>query len=203
LQKARLELVRLGELVLQMTRRGLAAAIEGKADELEAVRNEGTEIGRLPSAILQYIGRLSEGEHSAEESREIIGLIEDVNNLGGIVDVVSTNLVATGRQRSAEHVDLLSLRDENTSRFSRFVIERLEAIVAALGDTNTRQPMPFAAWKTEMDSLAAAARRSVFERIRLANVKDILRFRLANDLIEQLRQIGRLSLRIAENVQQG
>jgi len=32
-------------------------------------------------------------------------------------------------------------------------------------------------------------------------VQDVRRFRLANDLIEQLRQIGRLSLRIAANAQ--
>jgi len=41
----------------------------------------------------------------------------------------------------------------------------------------------------------------VFDRLELANVQDVLRFRLADDLIEQLRQIGRLSLRITKNGQ--
>src|SRR5215469_9362220 len=60
LQKARLETARLGQLVLQSARRGLLAAIEGKPHDLDMVRKGGAEIGRLASAILQYIGRLSE-----------------------------------------------------------------------------------------------------------------------------------------------
>ena len=51
-----------------------------------------------------------------------------------------------------------------------------------------------------MQSLTSAARTSVFEKVDLADVKDVLRYRLANDLIEQLRHIGRLSLRIAKNL---
>jgi len=42
----------------------------------------------------------------------------------------------------------------------------------------------------------------VLDRVKLAAVQDVVRFRLANDLIEQLRRIGRLSLRIARNAQQ-
>ena len=63
------------------------------------------------------------------------------------------------------------------------------------------KPVPVTAMKAEMERRTVAARKSVLERVKLADVQDVLRFRLANDLIEQLRQIGRLSLRIAENAQ--
>jgi phosphate:Na+ symporter len=201
LQRARLETARLGELVLQLTRRGLRAAIEGKPDDLEMVRGDGTEIGRLASAILQYIGKLSETEHTAEDSSEVIKLIETVNDLESISDVVSTNLLATGQERLAERVDLASLRDESTLSFARFVIDTLQQTVASLGDANTADLTPVAAGKAEMKSRAIAARKSVFERLKLADVQDVLRFRLADDLIEQLRQIGRLSLRITKKAQ--
>jgi phosphate:Na+ symporter len=201
LQKARLETVRLGELVLQLTRRGLRAAIEGKPDDLEMVRSDGTEIGRLASTILQYVGKLSETEHTAEDSSEVIKLIETVNDLESISDVVATNLTATGQERLAERVDLASLRDESTLRFATFVIETLQQTVASLGDANTANLAPVAAGKAEMKSRASAARKSVFERLKLADVQDVLRFRLADDLIEQLRQIGRLSLRITKKAQ--
>lgn len=200
LQRVRLETARLGELVLQLTRRGLRAAIEGKPDDLEMVRSDGTEIGRLASAILQYIGKLSEAEHTAEEAQEVIQLIETVNDLESISDVVSTNLTATGQERLAERVDLASLRDESTLRFAGFVIETLQETVAGLGGgASTATLASVAAGKAEMKTRAIAARKSVFERLKLADLRDVLRFRLADDLIEQLRQIGRLSLRIARN----
>jgi len=201
LQKARLETARLGELVLQVARRGSVAAIVGKPSDFETVRNDGTEIGRLASAILQYIGKLSEEEHTAEDSREMIKLIEIVNDLESISDVVSTNLLATGQQRLAERVDLASLRDDSTSRFAAFITEKFEETVAILGDANTAKSVSVAATKAEMESLALAARHSVLDRIKLADVQDVLRFRLVNDLIEQFRRIGRLSLRIAEHAQ--
>jgi phosphate:Na+ symporter len=201
LQKARLETARLGELVLELTRRGLLAAIEGQPHELETVRNNGTEMGRLASAILQYIGKLSLAEHTAEDSREVIELIETVNDLESISDVVAVNLMATGQERLAERVDLASLRDESTLRFAGFVTETLQQAVASLGDTNTAGPAPVAARKAEMKSLAIAARKSVLDRLKLADLQDVLRFRLADDLIEQARQIGRLSLRITRNAQ--
>jgi phosphate:Na+ symporter len=201
LQKARLETARLGELVLQLARRGPMVAIEGKPPDLETLRSDGTEIGRLASAILQYLGKLSEAEHTAEDSGEIIKLIETVNDLESISDVASTNLLATGQQRLAEQADLASLRDESVGRFAAFISEMLEETAAMFGDDNTAKSVPVAARKAEMDRLAIAARKSVLDRVKLADVQDVVRFRLANDLIEQLRRIGRLSLRIAENAQ--
>jgi phosphate:Na+ symporter len=201
LQKARLETARLGELVLQLARRGLRAAIEGKPRDLDMVRNDGTEIGRLAAAILQYIGKLSAVEHTAEDSQEVINLIETVNNLESISDVVSVNLIATGQERLAERVDLASLRDESTSRFAVYVLETLQETVGSLGDANAAIPAPAPASKAEMKNRATTARKSVFDRVKLADVQDVLRFRLADDLIEQLRQIGRLSLRITKKAQ--
>jgi phosphate:Na+ symporter len=200
LQKVRLETARLGELVLQVARRGPTVAIEGTPSDLQTLRTGGTDIGRLASAVLQYIGKLSEQEHTAEDSREIIRLIETVNDLESISDVVTMNLIATGEQRLAERVDLASLRDESTSRFAAFITETLRETVAMLGDEKPAKSVPVAEWKSEMDSLAIAARKSVLDRVKLADVHDVLRFRLADDLIDQVRRIGRLSLRIAKKV---
>lgn len=201
LQSARLETARLGALVLHLAQRGPMAAVAGTPPDLQALRTEGTESDRLAAAILQYIGKLSEQEHSGEESQEMIKLIETVNELETISDVVSTNLIATGEHRLAERVDLASLRNDSAARFATFITERFAETVAMLGDSNTAKPVPVAATKAEMETLAIAARKSVLDTVKLADVQDVLRFRLANDVIEQLRQIGRLSLRIAEKTQ--
>jgi hypothetical protein len=49
-----------------------------------------------------------------------------------------------------------------------------------------------------MKALTSAARKSVLDRLKLADVHDVVRIRLIDDLIEQLRQVGRLSLRITK-----
>ena len=70
-----------------------------------------------------------------------------------------------------------------------------------LGDAGAAGPVPVAATKAEMESLAMAARKSVLDTVKLADLQHVLRFRLANDLIEQFRWIGRLGVRVAENSQ--
>jgi hypothetical protein len=82
-------------------------------------------------------------------------------------------------------------------RFAGFVTDTLQETVASLGEANTADLAAVAARKAEMKSLTSAARKSVLDRLKLADVHDVVRFRLVDDLIEQLRQIGRLSLRIA------
>jgi phosphate:Na+ symporter len=130
LQRARLETARLGALVLQVARRGPLVAIEGTPPDLEALHTRGAEIGRLASAILQYIGKLSELEHTAEDSREMIKLVETVNDLESISDVLSKTLISTGEQSLADGVDLASLREESTARFAAFTFETLQKTVA-------------------------------------------------------------------------
>ncbi len=201
LQKARLETAHLGDLVLQLARRGPMAAVEGTPADLEALRTGNTETGRLGSAILQYIGKLSERELTAEDSREMIELIETVNDLEGISDVVSMNLIATGRQRLADRIDLKSLHEASTSRLAEFVTEQLQATIGTLGDASAAATVPVAKTKAQMDRLAIEARKGALDRVNLADMQDVVRFRLVNDVIDQLRQIGRLSLRIARNVQ--
>jgi len=200
LLKVRLEVARLGELVLAMTRRGPTVAIEGKPHEIEALRSEGAEIDRLASAILHYIGRLSETEHGDEQSRSLIALTETVNYLEAIGDLIAANMVATGQQRLVDGVDLARLRDEGTLQLGRTVIGILARVVATLGEgAEAAAPVPITEVKAELEQKAAAARRHVLEQVKLAREADVLSFRLANDLIEQFRQVGRLSLRIAES----
>jgi phosphate:Na+ symporter len=201
LQRARLEVGRLGELVLNMARRGPSVAIEGTQTDFEALRAENIEVGRLGSAILLYVGKLSAVEHT--ESREMIELIQTVVNLENISEVVSTNLLATGQQRLADRVDLVSLRDPSIAPLADFVTEKLHATIVMLGNTHPAKSVQVSEAKAEMDSLTIAARKNVLDRVNLAEERDVLRFRLANDLIVQLRQIGRLTLRIAEDAHAG
>lgn len=197
IHKLQLEIERAGSLVLDMVRRGAPLAIRGSQAEIEALQADGAQIGRLASAMLRYIGRLSEVEHTDEESRELVRLTETVNDLESISAVVSTNMIATGQQRLTERVDLESLRDADTAAFAGFVTTQLEKTVAAFGDPDRAQAPPTDGAREELERLAAAARKSVLERLRLADETAVLSFRLANDLIEQFKQIGRLSARIA------
>jgi phosphate:Na+ symporter len=91
LQRICLELARLGESVLAMVRRAPTVAVEGRPEDLQDLLGQDDEIDRLESAILVYVGRLSQVEHTEAEGRQMAGLAQIANNLESISDIVTTN----------------------------------------------------------------------------------------------------------------
>jgi phosphate:Na+ symporter len=198
LERIRLELARSGELVLAMVRRAPPILVEGKLEDLQTLLGEDDDIDRLESAILVYIGRLSEGEHTEEEGQQMIGLTQIANNLESIGDVVTTNLVSLGQQRVVEGIDLARLRDQSTSQFVETVTRNLEQAIGTISQPNADKAAEVIASKRTIEDLAAAARKSFSAKLQLADKKDVQSFRLASGMLEQLKQIAQLARRIAE-----
>jgi phosphate:Na+ symporter len=92
---------------------------------------------------------------------------------------------------------LARLRDENTSRFADAVIRNLEHAVETISQPGSGETSRVVVTNAEIEALAAAARQSVMDKLRLANKADVLGFRLATDMIEQFTQIARFSRTIA------
>jgi phosphate:Na+ symporter len=197
LQRIRLELARLGQQVLEIVRRGPNVAINRQPGDISSLIDQGQEIERLGSAILHYIGRLSQAEHSSKESQRMLDFAQTVTSLEGVSDIVATNLVSVAQQRLKEGVDLARLRDENMSRFAEAVIRNLKHAVETISQRGPRETSRVVATKAEIEALAAAARQSVMDKLRLADKADVLGFRLATDMIEQFTQIARFSRTIA------
>jgi phosphate:Na+ symporter len=196
LERVRLEVARLGGLVLRTVRVGLATVVE----DFQAVLEEEQEIDRLTALILHYIGRLSLVEHSEDEGRQMVGFARITSSLDGIRDVVMNNLISGRQQRREEGVDPARLRDEHTARFEEAVIRKLEGAIGMIDREDTGDAPVVA--KAEIETLAAAARQSLLDRLRVGDKADVLNFRLATDRIEYLRQIARFSRRIAKTVQE-
>ncbi|MEK1889132.1 MAG: Na/Pi cotransporter family protein [Phyllobacterium sp.] len=201
LQRVRLELARLGEQVLETVRREAVLVVNGKVDDISALLEQDKQIERLATAILHYIGRLSQEEHSAKESRQMVDLAQVVTSLEGINDVVTTNLVSVNQQRLAEGIDLSLLHDEHTARFGQAVIDNLGRAVEIIGAPDTAKASRVVAAKAEIEGLATAAHQSVLTKLRPEDKANVINFRLASDVIEQFKQVARFSRAIAEATQ--
>jgi phosphate:Na+ symporter len=198
LERLCLELARMGELVLAMVRRSPTLTLDGRLEDLQTLVHQQNEINQLESAVLAYIGRLSESEHSEEEGRKMVDLTQTAFDLKSIGDVVATNLVSLGQQRVEERIDLARLRDESTSQFIDAVTRSLEQAIGTIGQPNAGEAEQVLASKGVIQELAAAARKRFTEKLQLADKKDVQSFRLAADMIEQFKQIAHFARRIAE-----
>jgi phosphate:Na+ symporter len=202
LQRITLELARLGELVLAMVRRSFAVIGAGRLEDLQAVIDRCDEIDRLQYAILVYVGRLSEMQHSEEEGQRLVGLAQAADHLQSVSDIVKTNLVSLGQQRVAEGIDLKRLRDENTAQFAETVVQNLEQAIGTISQPNASEAEQVIEAKKVVEELAATARKNILDKLLLSDEKDLLSFRLTSGLIEYSKQIAYFARRIAEITQE-
>jgi phosphate:Na+ symporter len=198
LERVRLELARMGELTLAMVQRARRIVVDGQREDLQKLLTQDDEIDKLESAILVYLDKLSLTEHTDGEGRQMIGLAQISSALESVGDVVTTNLVSLGQQRVAEQIDLLRLRNESTSEFASLVIGNLEQAIATIGHPDVSQATQVIAAKSAIQERAAAARQSLLANLQLSEKKDVLSFRLANDMIEHFKQIAYFARQIAE-----
>ncbi|MGF6963610.1 phosphate:Na+ symporter [Paraburkholderia sp. WC7.3g] len=200
LQRVRIELTRLGAQVLEVVQRGSQMVSTGTMEEINQMLDQDRESDRLAFEILQYIGRLSQGQHSEDEGQQIVGYTQVTSHLESISGIVGTTLMNVGQQRMTQQIDLLRLRDATTTQFSEAVIRNLEQAIRTIEAPDPEEVAKVIDAKAGIDKLAATARQVVLAKLQLADKADVVTFRLAMDLIEQGRQIAQFARAIAKNV---
>ncbi|WP_343056431.1 Na/Pi cotransporter family protein [Paraburkholderia ultramafica] len=198
LERVRLELTRLGQLVLDVVRTGSNMVSSGTIEEINLLLDQDKETGRLASEILQYIGLLSQIDHSEEDGQQMVRFTRIASNLESISGIVGTNLVSASQQRLTHQIDLARLRDPATTQFADTVIRNLEQAIGTIRDPAASEAAQVIGAKAEIEKMAAAARQAVLAKLQLADKADVLSFRLAMDLIEQCRQIAQFARAIAK-----
>ncbi|ADG17344.1 Na/Pi cotransporter family protein [Paraburkholderia atlantica] len=200
LQRVRIELTRLGMQVLEVVQRGSQMVSTGTMEEINQMLDKDKESDRLSFEILQYIGRLSKGEHSEEEGQQMVGYTQVTSHLESISGIVGTTLLSVAQQRMTQQIDLLRLRDAATTQFSEAVIRNLEQAIRTIEAPDPEEVAKVIDAKAGIEKLAATARQVVLAKLQLADKADVVTFRLAMDLIEQGRQIAQFARAIAKNV---
>ena len=199
-QRVRLELIRLGNEVVEIVRVGTHIVVNGSIDEINAVLDRDKEVDRLTAEILYYIGRVSEEESSEDEGIERVGFTQVVTNLENISDMISTNLTSVSQQRLTEPVELARLAAVANSRFIDVVIENLAQVVAMIGEPDASAAQ--IGGKPEIKALVAHVRQGIVSNLQIAQKSEVQDYQLAVDMIEQYRQIARLSRGIGKAIAQ-
>ncbi|QBR03079.1 Na/Pi cotransporter family protein [Paraburkholderia pallida] len=200
LQRVRLEVSRLGNEVVDIVRDGTHVVVNGSIEEINALLDRDKEADRLSAEILHYVGRLSKAEHSEQEGLQMVGFTQVVANLENISDIIGTNLMAVSQQRLTERIELTRLNEVANSRFAEVVMQNLAAIVETIGEAGAIVGSQGIGTKGEIKTLAAQARQGILGDLQLAQKSEVLDYQLAVDMIEEYKQIARLSRGIAKVV---
>jgi len=77
----------------------LPALLSGNRDQLSKIATADDDIDALHGDIVLYLGKISQKSLSEAQTRELLGLMDAVNDLENIGDIIETDLIYLGNQR--------------------------------------------------------------------------------------------------------
>jgi phosphate:Na+ symporter len=198
--RARLEILNMGERVRTMLRRILPAVFNGEVEDLVAIRAMDEAVDVLHGRIIVYLGQLSRAGLREEESRRLISLMEAANDLENIGDVIETNLVTLGMQRSDEGVRISDATQEVLRGFHRTIQKSLELALQAVGQQNAEAAEAVVAMKEAVNALADNATLHEAQRLVADEPRRLEAYTLEVDILKNLKRVYYFAKRMARGV---
>ncbi|SDB91771.1 Na/Pi cotransporter family protein [Paraburkholderia lycopersici] len=196
--RVQLELTALGEQVQTLLRHSAALVASSTAQALSTVTSEDKAADSLSTAILTYIGTLSEAVHNDDEGRQLVDLARIATCLDAIREVATTSMLAIGQRRLAQSADVSLLRSPPAVQFAKGVIDHFTLAVKTITHPDADVVTHIVGAKAQIEAQSDLARRHIMSAVHLRNEEEAFIFRLANDMIEQLNEVARLSRAIAK-----
>ena len=197
LDRVRREIGRLGARVDDMLDSALPAIVSGSKAQLEALAEMDTDIDILHGYIVEYLGKISAGKMTSEESSEVMKLLQVANLLEQIGDVIETNLVKIGRQRIEEEVVVSKATQAFIKRYHQEVVRAFQAALKAISEEDNDAALMVKDMKLEMTKLAEETARHQVGRLVASAPNRLQTFNREMEIIENLSRIYRLCRKIA------
>jgi phosphate:Na+ symporter len=198
--RARLEILNMGDRVRAMLTRILPAVFEGEKEDLLAIRAMDEAVDVLHGRIIVYLGQLSRAGLREEESRKLISLMEAANDLENIGDVIETNLVTQGIQRLEEGIRISEATQEVLRGFHKTIQKSLELALQAVGQQNPEAARAVVAMKEAVNALADSATLHEARRLVADEPRRLEAYTLEVDILKNLKRVYYFAKRMARGV---
>lgn len=197
LDRARLELLRLGDRTKAMLVASLPAVLEGSPEELAGLAELDDAVDQLHGKIITYLGRISQTTLTEAQTDEMIRLMEATNDLENIGDIIETNLVALGGRRRESRVRVSAETRALLETFHGEVVKALDHAMVAVTQRNDRAASLVVDLKPRINELAAEAALHQAQRLVADAPQRLEAYSLETDTIENLKRIYYFCKRIA------
>ncbi|MCP4006249.1 MAG: Na/Pi cotransporter family protein [bacterium] len=200
LDRARLEILHMGDLVREMLRSILPAVLNGPRETVEEVGEMDNSVDALHGQIITYLGQISQVQLNASQTEELLQLMEAVNALENIGDIIETNLVALGIGRLTTDVRVSEATREVINEFHASVTKAFEASLLAITQKNEEAARVVVDMKREINRLADSAAMHEAKRLVATEPNRLPAYTLEIDILENLKRIYYFCKRMARVV---
>jgi phosphate:Na+ symporter len=196
LEQVREELGRLGDIIRAMLVEFPAKEGDATTQMFSEIYQRGKQVETLESAILQFLGRIRQGDLTSMESETHIALMSAAVSFRSLAEIIADDLVNVGRAISSGAVQGSTLKRTVLSEFYQSVQHAVDLAVEAVR-------RPHAAIRDEMEIISGQVNtfgESLMSQVAAGldarDAKSLDTVRLQTTFVNGLRQIFSLARRI-------
>ncbi len=200
LDRARLELLHMGEQVQAMLTQVMPAIINGDRNALDEVKRMDDTVDILHSQILSYMGRISKSQLTEKQTVDFLRLMEAINGLENIGDIIETDLVSSGHDAVDNQVKMSASTRKVLTDFHEAVQKAVGAAVQAVSQNNERMAQTVTTMKQEIANIVDASAAHLAERLIADEPNRIPTYSIEVDILEKLKRIYYFAKRMSKTV---
>ncbi len=200
LDRARLEILHLGDRVMEMLRAVLPAVLNGSRETLDEVESMDDAVDALHGYIVTYLGEISQKVLTKDQTQDFLKLMEATNDLENIGDIIETNLVTLGRDRIQEEVTISQQTQGVITDFHAVVTKAVSAAMQAVTQNSETAAGLVIDMKREINRLSGLAAIHQAERLVAKEPNRLPAYTIEMDILENLKRIFYFAKRMARVV---
>ena len=197
LERAQLEIGRLGDRVSEMYEAFLEPTFAHDTDRLEEIAEMDVDVDMLHARIVEYLARISSGELSRTETDSLIRLMQAANQIEHMGDLIETNLVGLGQKLSEDGVSVSAETADIIRDYHRKVGDALLESTHAFLESDKKLARRVRRLKPEMAEMARHSVRHALDRLVADEPNRLQAYTREMELIENLTRIFRHTRRLA------
>jgi phosphate:Na+ symporter len=200
LDRVRLEVLHMGEKVEDMFHRIMPAILSGNKAELNAIKDKDNDVDLLYEQIIEYMGLISKGTLSDNQTEEFLALMEAVGDLENIGDIIETNLVELGKRRLKAGFSISKPTHKVLSDFHKTVQRALSLAIQSVSQSNIDVAKTVIKMQQDISKLSESAAIHQTERLVAQEPNRIPAYTIEVDIIEKQKRIYSFAKRMASTV---
>jgi len=200
LERARLEIGRMGDKVAHMFDAFLVPSFEHDQTRLDEIEAMDLEIDALYDFVIGYLRKIGEREMAPEETEDLLRLMQAANQVEQMGDLVEINLVQLGKRMAGEEVEISEFTKQLLRDYHDRVGDALEGAVEALRVGDQDRAREVRRMKADMAKRSNDTVIHTMRRLSAEEPNRLQTYTREMELLENLNRIFRLSRRLAKLV---
>jgi phosphate:Na+ symporter len=200
LDRARLEILHMGNRVRDMYSLSLPAVLAGTPARLDEVEQMDDAVDALHGQIIKYLGDISKTSLTSRETEELLRLMEATNDIENIGDIVETNLVQLGHERIEANVSISAATEQVITEYHETVGRALDAALQAVAQRSVEAGSSVIAMKKEINRLGESAAIHQAQRLVAEEPNRLPAYKIEIDILANLKRVYYFTKRLARVV---